>query len=117
MSERVGVWASDRCPRCNAEIMQKPRGRRRTWCSDRCRRLAHESALSAAETGDPVRLVRPDATPSDLDGAVAMVLGSPGACRRLVDELRRRESRGELAGTKWDAVVTALGPDPRKLRY
>jgi hypothetical protein len=33
----------DACPRCGAEIVQPPTGRRRRWCSTRCQSAARRA--------------------------------------------------------------------------
>jgi hypothetical protein len=48
------------CPRCGASLppdLGPRRGRRRIWCSDRCRRDAHAERAAAARTEQPIRVV------------------------------------------------------------
>ena len=37
----------DQCQGCGAELSQPPTGRRRRWCSDRCRKRAGNGRLAA----------------------------------------------------------------------
>lgn len=37
----------DQCRGCGAELSQPPTGRRRIWCSDRCRKRAGNGRLAA----------------------------------------------------------------------
>jgi hypothetical protein len=51
---------STACPRCGASLppdFRPRRGRRRIWCSDRCRRDAHTERAAAARTEQPIRVV------------------------------------------------------------
>jgi hypothetical protein len=48
------------CPRCGASLppdFGPRRGRRRIWCSDRCRRDAYAERAAAARTEQPIRVV------------------------------------------------------------
>lgn len=42
---------------CGAEIVQPRTGRRRRWCSDRCRKAAERRALACPETRDDPELI------------------------------------------------------------
>jgi hypothetical protein len=51
---------STACPRCGASLPPEHgprRGRRRIWCSDRCRRDAYTERAAAARTEQPIRIV------------------------------------------------------------
>jgi hypothetical protein len=51
---------STACPRCGASLpsdLGPRRGRRRIWCSDRCRRDAYAERAAAARTEQPIRVV------------------------------------------------------------
>lgn len=41
------------CPQCGRPIEQPATGRRRTWCSDRCRRSAHRTKQGRIARIDP----------------------------------------------------------------
>ncbi|WP_136625773.1 hypothetical protein [Mycobacterium innocens] len=96
------------CPRCGAFLpadFGPRRGRRRIWCSDRCRRDAHAERVAAARTHQPIRVVevprtapplirpvvitlpRDDLTPAEV---AARVLASPTAMGYVLDSLTRQ---------------------------
>lgn len=114
MSESAGCRYPSECPRCGAPVSRARTGRPRIWCSDRCRRLAHETALSAAEVGTPVRVVTIDTSTPDLDAAVEAVLSSPGASRRVLHTLARRYRDGALSGSAWLPVIDFLNAKGRR---
>jgi len=94
-------------------------GRKPLWCSQRCRRAAYEERRAAASGAIVVRLVeRPEkpaaATKSVSDGevladAVKRVLGSPRACREVVQGLRAFAQSGALQSGRHQGTRKALG--------
>lgn len=50
-----------KCPRCDTELPAewdvRRRGRRRVWCSNKCRRAAHTERLAAERAGMAVQVV------------------------------------------------------------
>jgi hypothetical protein len=101
------------CPRCGASLppdFGPRRGRRRIWCSDRCRRDAHAERAAAARSDQPVRVIEVPRTVPGLIGpivvtrpsdalspaeAAARVLANPTALGYVLDSLTRqaREKR------------------------
>lgn len=93
------------CPRCGDSLppdFGPRRGRRRIWCSDRCRRDAHAERAAAARIDQPIRvvevpraappLIKPvvmarDPTPAE---AAACVLASPVALGYVLDSLTKQ---------------------------
>lgn len=55
---RIGVMNTAKCPECGRNIPPKTGpGRRRTYCSDACRRLAYEHRRAATKTGQSTRVI------------------------------------------------------------
>jgi hypothetical protein len=111
------------CPRCGASLppdFGPRRGRRRIWCSDRCRRDAHAERAAAARTDRPIRVVevprsalplirsvvitrpRDDLTPAE---AAACVLASPTALGYVLDSLTRQAREKTLDAKVRDAAL------------
>jgi endogenous inhibitor of DNA gyrase (YacG/DUF329 family) len=104
-----------RCPRCGAEMSTKqwpPKpGRPSIWCSQRCRRAAYEERRAAANGAIAVRVevaekvveriierVRVETQhalvqPAD---AAQIVVGSPRACRTVLEALAADADAGRL---------------------
>lgn len=120
MSDPTGTAT---CPRCGAALppdFGPRRGRRRIWCSDRCRRDAHAERVAAARTNQPIRvveiprtappLVRPvvvtrprdDLTPAE---AAALVLASPTALSYVLESLTRQAREKTLDKRVRDAAL------------
>ena len=97
------------CPRCGQLIYEttSPRrpGRPKRWCSARCRRAASEERRAAASGVIAIRYVE---TQVSIEAHVEAVLGSPGACRRVLRELGERAAHGQLGDARWGSVLTEL---------
>src|SRR5271156_4429443 len=110
---------SDRsvCPRCHGQLPTAVgRGRRRLWCSQKCRRAAYEERRAARSGAvglrvervverveKPVwcveyrdRVVEVNPPPLDPAEAAAIVLSSPRACRAVLDSLADAATLGTL---------------------
>lgn len=104
-----------RCPRCNAVMSTKqwpPKpGRPLLWCSQRCRRAAYEERRAAANGAIAVRVevaekvvertverVRVETRHAPVRPAEAaqIVLGSPRACRTVLEALTAEADAGRL---------------------
>jgi hypothetical protein len=104
---RVGT-----CPRCGAPLPQRKRGRPPKWCSQRCRREAYEERRAAAAGVVAIEFVRPAEGPKehDLGECHSRVVGSPTACRRVLQEMTPLARDGQLVGDpKWEPVIEAVG--------
>ncbi len=104
-----------RCPRCSVEMSTKqwpPKpGRPSLWCSQRCRRAAYEERRAAANGAIAVRVevaetvveriverVRVETRHAPVRPAEAaqIVLGSPRACRTVLEALTAEADAGRL---------------------
>src|SRR5271167_3514841 len=121
---------SDRsvCPRCHGQLPTAVgRGRRRLWCSQKCRRAVYEERRAARsgaiglrvervvqQVEKPVRYVEyrdriVEVTPPPLNPAqaAAIVLTSPRACRVVLDSLTDAATLGTLHRGEHHATVRA----------
>src|SRR5271154_3204234 len=121
---------SDRsvCPRCRGQLpAAEGRGRRRLWCSQKCRRAAYEERRAARSGAiglrvervverveKPVwwveyrdRVVQVTPPPPDPAQASAIVLTSPRACRVVLDSLTDAVTLGTLHRGEHHATVRA----------
>ncbi len=98
------------CPRCGGPVHWSGRGRRARWCSPACRRAAYEERRAAATGAIAVRVVQRETTrePSPAE-CVARVLGSPRACREVLNGLTTLAANGQLDTGAHTATLTALG--------
>jgi hypothetical protein len=116
------------CPRCRAELPASAgRGRRRLWCSQKCRRAAYEERRAARSGAvglrvervverveKPVwcveyrdRVVEVIPPPPGPAQAAAIVLTSPRACRVVLDSLTDAAALGTLHRGEHAATVRA----------
>lgn len=96
------------CPRCGAiihEVWPRPAGRPRRWCSPQRRRAASEEGRASASGAIGIEYVRVEA---DLDDCVRAVLESPGACRRIIRDIREGATNGRLSDARWSSVEAEL---------
>lgn len=99
------------CPRCGDSlppVFEPSRGRRRVWCSDGCRRAAHNERQAAQRAGLAVKVVEvPRATPTvqvpvivprDLTSneLAVQALDNPQALRFLLQQLTEQASKKKL---------------------
>lgn len=116
--------ATAACPRCGASLppdFGPRRGRRRIWCSDRCRRDAHAERAAAARTDQPIRVVEVPRTAPPLTQSVvitrprddltdaeaaARVLASPTAVGYVLDSLSRQAREKTLDKKVRDAALS-----------
>jgi hypothetical protein len=104
-----------RCPRCGVEMPNKPwppkPGRPSIWCSQPCRRAAYEERRAAANGAIAVRLeivekpierivervrVETERVPVSPAEAAQIVLGSPRACRTVLESLAAEADAGRV---------------------
>jgi hypothetical protein len=101
-----------RCPRCGGALPAgqwppKP-GRPAVWCSQRCRRAAYEERRAAANGAIGVRVeiverlvervrIETQRVPVSPAEAAQVVLGSPRACRTVLESLAAEADAGRLA--------------------
>lgn len=86
------------CHRCGTEIPPREGpGRPRLWCSDECRRLAHEERRVARDGGQPIEIreeirerIVERSRPLSPDGAIERVLGDDEATLKLLWVLAHR---------------------------
>ena len=116
------------CPRCHGQLPAAVgRGRRRLWCSQKCRRAAYEERRAARsgaiglrvervvqQVEKPVRyveyrdrIVEVTPPPPDPAQAAAIVLTSPRACRVVLDSLTDAATLGTLHRGEHHATVRA----------
>ena len=116
------------CPRCRTELPAPAgRGRRRLWCSQKCRRAAYEERRAARSGAvglrvervverveKPVwcveyrdRVVEVIPPPPDPAQAAAIVLTSSRACRVVLDSLTDAVTLGTLHRGEHAATVRA----------
>ena len=116
------------CPRCRTELPAPAgRGRRRLWCSQKCRRAAYEERRAARSGAiglrvervverveKPVwcveyrdRVVEVIPPPPETTQAAAIVLTSPRACRVVLDSLTDAATLGTLHRGEHAATVRA----------
>jgi hypothetical protein len=116
------------CPRCHGQLPAAVgRGRRRLWCSQKCRRAAYEERRAARcgaiglrvervvqRVEKPVRyveyrdrIVEVTPPPPDPAQAAAIVLTSPRACRVVLDSLTDAATLGTLHRGEHHATVRA----------
>ena len=116
------------CPRCHGQLPAAVgRGRRRLWCSQKCRRAAYEERRAARcgaiglrvervvqQVEKPVRyveyrdrIVEVTPPPPDPAQAAAIVLTSPRACRVVLDNLTDAATLGTLHRGEHAATVRA----------
>jgi hypothetical protein len=116
------------CPRCHEQLpAPEGRGRRRLWCSQKCRRAAYEERRAARSGAiglrvervverveKPVwcveyrdRIVEVIPPPPDPAQAAAIVLTSPHACRVVLDSLTDAATLGTLHRGEHAATVRA----------
>ena len=116
------------CPRCHEQLpAPEGRGRRRLWCSQKCRRAAYEERRAARSGAiglrvervverveKPVwcveyrdRVVEVIPPPPDPGQAAAIVLTSPHACRVVLDSLTDAATLGTLHRGEHAATVRA----------
>lgn len=116
------------CPRCRAELPAPAgRGRRRLWCSQKCRRAAYEERRAARSGAiglrvervverveKPVwcveyrdRVVQVIPPPPDPAQVASIVLTSPRACRVVLDSLTDAAALGTLHRGEHAATVRA----------
>jgi hypothetical protein len=105
------------CPRCRAQLpASSGKGRPRLWCSQTCRRAAYEERRAARSGAiglrvervverveKPVwcveyrdRIVERPVPPPEPAAAAAVVLGSPRACRTVLQGLADAVAAGAL---------------------
>ncbi|GGF35124.1 hypothetical protein GCM10011519_05710 [Marmoricola endophyticus] len=92
------------CPRCGTamnEVVPRPAGRPRRWCSARCRRAASEERRAAAAGAIGKEFVPVELS---LEEHVRIVLDSPKGCRRVLRGIRERTKAGLLTDARWDGV-------------
>jgi hypothetical protein len=108
------------CPRCGDSLppdFGPRRGRRRIWCSDRCRRDAHTERAAAARIDQPIRivevpragppLIKPVVIARDLTPveAAAYALASPIALGYVLDSLTKQAREKKLDGNVRNAAL------------
>lgn len=98
------------CPRCGTTIdmPRKGPGRRRRWCTPRCRKLASAERLAARNAGAAVQVVEvPRAHLHDPDARLPLpsmhtlqqlFLASDYQCQTLLEALEQRHAAGTLSG-------------------
>jgi hypothetical protein len=99
------------CPRCGAPVppRRSSRGRPALWCSPTCRKAASADRRAAHRVDAPVRIVEvervreivrrievPVRAPVTPEQAVAVVLDSPAACRKVLQQLTKMVRTGRL---------------------
>lgn len=98
------------CPRCGGVLPIVRTGRRRRWCSQRCRRAAYEerrAARNGAIAVEVVKVVEP--RDHDISECAARVLESPAACRRVIDSLDSALRAATIRDDpRWSSVVDRL---------
>jgi hypothetical protein len=99
------------CPECFAKIEQKPTGRRRKYCSDRCRARARrhlEKSWPVSPRVEPVaeRAVLPGIETADLPSTLAALFGVTQRLRRLA--LGAPPGTQVIIGTIADELASAL---------
>ncbi len=107
-AQRLTV-ARGTCPRCGRPVPPRATGRPATWCSQACRRAAYEERRAAAGGAVAIRIVdRVEVKEHGLSECTQRVIGSPAACRRVLQALAQLARDGVL-GTdpKWDSALTA----------
>jgi hypothetical protein len=116
------------CPRCHGQLpAPEGKGRRRLWCSQKCRRAAYEERRAARSGAiglrvervverveKPVwcveyrdRVVEVIPPPTNPTQAAAIVLTSPRACRVVLDSLTDSATLGTLHRSEHGATVRA----------
>ncbi len=104
-----------RCPRCGGALPAAPwppkPGRPAVWCSQRCRRAAYEERRAAANSAIGVRVemvekpverlvervrIETQRVPVSPAEAAQVVLGSPRACRTVLESLAAEADAGRL---------------------
>jgi endogenous inhibitor of DNA gyrase (YacG/DUF329 family) len=118
MDESTTPQETPPCPRCGQPTSWAGVGRKPLWCSQPCRRAAYEERRAAASGAIAVRVVeapeRPAAAPKPvkdselLADAVRRVLGSPRACREVVEGLGAYARSGVLESGRHHATRRAL---------
>lgn len=85
-------------------------GRPATWCSDRCKRAAYEERRAAATGAIGVKIVEKvvEQDVHAVNECANRVMGSPVACRRVLENLALLAREGQLTDPKWDATVRSL---------
>jgi hypothetical protein len=99
------------CPRCGEPIPPRrtPRGRPALWCSPTCRKAASAERRAAERVDAPVRIIEVERVRETVrrvevpvpatvtpEHAVAVVLDSPAACRKVLQQITKMVRDGRL---------------------